>query len=153
MSNSENNRSFKKQNNRLGGLSKNKSKAQLSGLQGMARIKSSVRLFTVDNNVAPDNEEEKMLGGKLIKKNTKNSNESLNISDLSTGDSAYPVIAFKSRIVKEFEPKVSILSINIKQKEIQSMFNRVPRHTKLQYEEPIHSKEVNSPPVELSFDK
>ena len=134
-------------------MSKNKSKAQFGGLQGMARIKSSVKLFTIDNNIIPDNEEEKILGGKLTHKINKNANDSVSISDLSTGDSAYPVLAFKSRIVKEFKPKVSILSINIKQQEIQNTFNRVPRHTKLNYEDPIHSKEVNSPPAELSFDK
>lgn len=152
VSNSENNNSFKKK--RIGGLSKNKSKAQLGGLQGMARIKSSVKLFTVDNNVQPDNEEEKILGGKLThNRKKKNPNDSVSISDLSTGDSAYPVIAFKSRVIKEFEPKVSIFSINMRQLEIQNNLNRVPRHTKLLYEEPIHSKEVNSPPLESSFDK
>ena len=154
VSNSENNNSLKKKNNKIGGLSKNKSKAQLGGLQGMARIKSSVKLFTVDDNEEPDNEEEKILGGKLIhKKKKKNPNDSVSISDLSTGDSAYPVLAFKSRIIKEFEPKVSIFSINMKQLEIQSNFSKVPRHTKLRYEEPIHWKEVNSPPIEWSFDK
>lgn len=138
---------------KFGKLSKAVSKANFGGLHSMARIKSSVKLFTVDTNAVPDNEDELELGGKLIRQSSRHSTDSENISDLSTGDSAYPVVAFKARVVKEFEPKVSIYLINKRQMEIQNAVSRVPKHTKLQYEAPIESKIVQSPPLQSSFDK
>lgn len=120
-----------------GGLSRDKTLGKLStaGLHSMSRVKSSVKLFTVDD------EEHK-------------SYDSESISDLSTGDSAYPVVAFKHRMVKEFEPKISINYINTKQKNIfEERMSRVPNHTKVKYEPPMESKFVYSPPYQSSFDK
>lgn len=102
MSNSENNDKIENlRNQKIGGLTRDKTKGKLSsaGLQGMARVKSSVKLFTVDNDQYK-------------------SYDSENFSDLSTGDSAYPVLAFKQRAIKEFEPKITINYINNKQKDI-----------------------------------
>lgn len=56
---------------------------------------------------------------------------------MSTGDSAYPVVSFNNRVVKEFEPKVSIKTINNKQRELINYISKVPRHTKLIYQSPM----------------
>lgn len=138
-----------------GGLSKAKSKARLGGLgaHSMARVKSSAKLFTVDTHAEPEDDDEKDLGGALVKKEiNQDSYISESVSDLSTGDSAYPVISFKSRAVKEFEPKVSINSMNRKQKSMVNIMSRVPTHTKLTYEAPLKAKEVQSPPYQSSFE-
>ena len=124
MSNAENNdRIGALGNNRVGGLTRDKTKAKLGGLgsHGMARVKSSVKLFTVE-------------------KSPQGSYDSESFSDLSTGDSAYPVLAFKQRVVKEFEPKVSINYMNMQQSSMVGWMNRVPTHTKLKYEPPMKSK-------------
>lgn len=56
------------ENNRQGGMTRMKSKYSLGLNKGMARIKSSVKLFTVDSHKLPVNEDEKELGGGLVQK-------------------------------------------------------------------------------------
>lgn len=123
-----------------GGLKRDKTYGKLSNAgmnHGMARIKSSVKLFAFDKN---DND---------------NSLDSESISDLSTGDSAYPILSFKQRIVKEFESKIGMMNMHNNQNNVIKMrprMSRVPCHTKLTYEPPILSKFVSSPPHQASFD-
>jgi hypothetical protein len=137
------------------GLYKELSKGMLhnNSSQGMNRIKSSAKLFTIDKNILPDNEEEKELGGglRMAADISKQSYESENISDMSTGDSAYPVVAFNNRLVKEFEPKISMKFINSTQNNLVNYISRVPAHTKLKYESPMHTKTIQSPPQQASF--
>ena len=81
------------------GMFRGKSKAMLhsGSTHGMARIKSSAKLFTVDRNIIPHSEVERELGGVLRQDKSFKSYDSENISDMSTGDSAYPVVAFNNR--------------------------------------------------------
>lgn len=137
-----------------GGLTKMKSKGMLhsSSSKGMARIKSSTKLFTIHRNIAPLDEDEKELGGHLIQGNDVSASyESENVSDLSTGDSAYPVVAFNNRCIKEFEPKITMKVINDHQRSLINYISKVPNHTKLKYESPMHSKWINSPPQQNSL--
>lgn len=99
----------------------------------MSRVKSSTKLFIVQNK--------------------DNSFESESASDLSTGDGAYPILAFRQRTIKEFEPKVTINYINNKQTSILRRMSRVPTFAKLRYEPPMKSKDVYSPPQSSSFEK
>ena len=139
ISNSENNdRVAKLGEKSKKGLMRDKTLGKLSQPtlnNGMARIKSSAKLFTLENQIDDK------------------SYESEWISELSTGDSAYPVISFKQRIVKEFEPKISIYNMNKSQLNKKTRMSRIPCHTKLTYEPPIRSKFVNSPPNQSSFEK
>lgn len=135
MSNSENDDRIENLRNKgIGGLKRDKTHGKLSNAEmdhGMARIKSCAKLFVFGNN-ADDN-----------------SLDSESISDLSTGDSAYPILSFKQRIVKEFEAKVGMMKMHNNQNNVIKMrprMSRVPCHTKLTYEPPILSKFVNSPP-------
>jgi len=115
---------------KAGGLKRNDTSAKLGSLGsgGMSRIKSSAKLFTLPNH-------------------PERSFDSESISNLSTGDSAYPVLAFEQRTVKKFEPKITINFINKKQFNIIGKgMSRVPTHTKLRYEPPLKSKYVSSPP-------
>ncbi|CAI2360439.1 unnamed protein product [Moneuplotes crassus] len=96
--------------------------------RGMLRIKSSTKLFTLDNP-----------------KNETSQNSSDSFSNLSTGDSAYPVESFKQRAIKEFRPKISICNMNRECLEPKNTPFEVPR-TKRTYEPPIGSKVVYSPP-------
>jgi hypothetical protein len=100
---------------------------------GMSRVKSSAKLFVIQNN--------------------EKSFESESASDLSTGDGAYPVLAFRQRTIKEFEPKITINYINNKQKNILGQMSRVPTFAKLRYEPPMKSKDVYSPPQSSSFEE
>lgn len=141
MSNSENNDRVARLGGKVGGLYRDKTKGKLSqgGLgHGMARIKSSVKLFTVDSR--------QNLDGSNI------SNDSDCISDLSTGDSAYPVIAFQQRAVKEFEPKIFMKIMNNKLYNLRPRLSRIPTHAKLTYQPPLRGKVINSPPEQSSFE-
>lgn len=156
VSNTENNdkmETLRKGNNHKG-LSQIKSKSILhsSSSKSMMRIKSSAKLFTIDKNTLPDNEEEKELGGGLVlaENFSKQSYDSENISELSTGDSAYPIVAFQNRCVKEFEPKITMKAINENQATLINYISKVPMHTKLKYQSPMQTKQVSSPPQQIS---
>ncbi|CAI2362677.1 unnamed protein product [Moneuplotes crassus] len=130
MSNSENDdRIAQLGEYRQNGLMRDKTSGNLNSLSnGMMRIKSSTKLFTIHSP----------------KEQSHNSSDSF--SQLSTGDSAYPVEAFKQRAVKEFHRKISIYDMNHESKGLRNWGPRVPKHTKLTYEPPIGSKVVYSPP-------
>jgi hypothetical protein len=98
MSNSENDDRVENLR-RKGGLTRDKTYGKLSNAgmnHGMTRIKSSAKLFVFD-----DSDHDK-------------SNETESYSDLSTGDSAYPVLSFKHRIIKEFEVNIGMINMNKK---------------------------------------